>query len=210
MMKICRMCDIEKAFSFYTKRKDTGRYRNTCKECCSIKRKKHYEKNKSKAKQQMRQYYKDNKGHLDEKHKKYVKNNETEIKQYKAEWYQENKKRILENYKKELKNNPQKRISHYLRTRLNKVLKLKNISKTFQSHNKFLGCSPKEAKNYLEQQFREGMSWTNHGEWHIDHIIPLASFDLTCEEDVRKACHYTNLQPLWAEENLAKGDKIII
>jgi 5-methylcytosine-specific restriction endonuclease McrA len=66
---------------------------------------------------------------------------------------------------------------------------------------------------YLEQQFYSNpktgkkMNWKNYGEWHIDHIIPLAYFDLTIEEELIQAWYYTNLQPLWAEENLKKGAK---
>jgi hypothetical protein len=68
-----------------------------------------------------------------------------------------------------------------------------------------LGCSIPELKAYLEKMFQPGMTWENWGAWHIDHIIPLASFDLTDREQFLKACHYTNLQPLWAPDNQRKG-----
>jgi len=73
-----------------------------------------------------------------------------------------------------------------------------------------IGCSPEFLKEYLEQKFTEGMSWENYGlyGWHIDHVIPLSSVDT--EEEIYKLCHYTNLQPLWAEENLKKSNKILI
>ena len=73
-----------------------------------------------------------------------------------------------------------------------------------------LGCTISELKQYLESKWQPGMTWDNwstHG-WHIDHITPLASFDLTDPEQLRTACNYTNLQPLWAEDNLSKGDRI--
>jgi hypothetical protein len=57
----------------------------------------------------------------------------------------------------------------------------------------------------LEVKFQQGMSWDNYGQWHIDHIKPLAKFDLTDRTQFLAACHYTNLQPLWAEDNLSKG-----
>ena len=63
-----------------------------------------------------------------------------------------------------------------------------------------------ELKIHLEKQFKPGMSWDNRKEWHIDHIVPLAS--AKDEETMNKLCHYTNLQPLWAEENLSKGARL--
>ncbi len=63
---------------------------------------------------------------------------------------------------------------------------------------------------WIEGQFTRGMCWDNYGSiWHIDHITPLAAFDATNNEDMRKAWHYTNLRPLKAVENMQKRDKII-
>ena len=75
---------------------------------------------------------------------------------------------------------------------------------------KMLGCSFEFLRNYIESKFLEGMTWENHGYygWHIDHIIPCSSFDLSIKENQFKCFHYTNLQPLWAFENLSKGDKV--
>jgi hypothetical protein len=72
-----------------------------------------------------------------------------------------------------------------------------------------LGCSLEEFKDYLSSKFKAGMSWDNHGEWHIDHIRPCSSFDLSNPEQQRICFHYTNLQPLWALENLRKSDKVL-
>ena len=72
---------------------------------------------------------------------------------------------------------------------------------------KDLGCTLGELKTYLEEKFEVGMTWENHGEWHIDHKRPLCTFDLSNREDFLKACHYTNLQPLWRKDNLEKGKK---
>ena len=74
-----------------------------------------------------------------------------------------------------------------------------------------MGCSVEELKKYLESKFYphsetgEIMSWENYGEWHIDHRKPLKMFNLSKREELLKACHYTNLQPLWAKDNLIKG-----
>ena len=83
--------------------------------------------------------------------------------------------------------------------------KLKN-SHTMQ----YVGKTPEELMDYLEEQFTEGMTRDNYGKWHVDHIRPLASFDLTGpdrEEQLHIAWHYTNLQPLWAADNMSKGAK---
>jgi len=102
-------------------------------------------------------------------------------------------------------NNPHARIAANLRKRMRKVLNgISKCEKTFD----LLGCTPEYWKDYLEQRFKEGMSWDNYGEWHIDHIVPCSAFDLTKDEDQKKCFHYTNTQPLWAEENMKKGPKI--
>ena len=87
---------------------------------------------------------------------------------------------------------------------------LKNNHKT-GSAVKDLGCTIEQFKVYLESKFTKGMNWDNYGlhSWHIDHVKPLSSFDLTDKEQFKKACHYTNLQPLWAKDNLIKSNKIL-
>ena len=112
------------------------------------------------------------------------------------------------NYKK-YHTDVQHKLKHNLRNRLNKSLKLKNTTKSLKTVE-LLGCSIDDFKIYLENKFQDGMSWDNHAQygWHIDHIIPLDAFDLTKPEEQLKACHYTNLQPLWWKENLQKNNKI--
>jgi hypothetical protein len=99
------------------------------------------------------------------------------------------------------------KLSITLRTRLNTALKNNN---KVGSAVKDLGCSIEEFKRYIESLWQPGMSWDNWSKdgWHIDHIAPLSSFDLTNVEDFKKACHYTNLQPLWAYDNFRKSDKL--
>jgi hypothetical protein len=102
----------------------------------------------------------------------------------------------------------QKKLAQKIRGIIVRSLKAKNsnINYLFVEN---LGCSISEAKQYLESLFLEGMSWNNHGlrGWHIDHIIPCHSFDLTNPEERKKCFHYTNLQPLWALDNMKKGNK---
>ncbi len=134
-----------------------------------------------------------------------------------AEYYARNREKILsrmqekykdgglEKIKSRYENDIQYRLSNNLRSRLR--LALKNNQK-LGSAVLDLGCSVGELKEYLEGKFQPEMSWNNYGDWHIDHVLPLSSFDLTNEEEFKKACHYTNLQPLWAEDNLKKGASI--
>lgn len=70
-----------------------------------------------------------------------------------------------------------------------------------------LGCSVDDFRAYIASKFQEGMCWENYGEWHLDHIRPLASFDLTDDSKARAAVHFTNYQPLWAIENQRKHAK---
>ena len=97
------------------------------------------------------------------------------------------------------------RLQKLLRARLTLALKGAGYTKK-SSLLDITGCTFEFLKNYLTDKFTEGMSWDNKNEWHIDHIIPLAS--ATNEADIIKLSHYTNLQPLWAAENRSKGAKL--
>ena len=103
--------------------------------------------------------------------------------------------------------NPLERFKYSVRARTYKAFKRNYWIKNSGSE-KLLGCDWETAMKHIESQFESWMNWDNHGEWHIDHIIPLASG--TTKEEVKKLCHYTNLQPLLAEENISKSDKIYI
>ena len=97
-------------------------------------------------------------------------------------------------------------IEHNLRSRIGKVLKYnKKLFRTIELVN----CTIEFLKKYLENKFVNGMTWNNYGKWHIDHIRPCASFDLSKPIEQLKCFHYTNLQPLWAKDNLEKSDKIL-
>lgn len=98
------------------------------------------------------------------------------------------------------------RLRHSLRSRLNQAIRGNHRT---GSAVRDLGCTIAELKIYLESKFLPGMSWSNWSKtgWHIDHIKPLSLFDLSDPEQLKAACHYTNLQPLWAHDNLAKNNK---
>jgi hypothetical protein len=71
------------------------------------------------------------------------------------------------------------------------------------------GCSISFLKAHIESQFEKWMNWGNHGQWHIDHIIPVISFDHRRIEEIRKCWHYSNLRPINARENLVKGGRLV-
>ena len=121
-------------------------------------------------------------------------------------FYQKNKDRIREYKKDRLKTNINYKLAHYLRVRIRKLLRGVRKNWSFVGD---LGCSIPELKEYLEKQFQEGMSWDNHNRngWHIDHVKALANFDLSDRQQFLEACHYTNLQPLWAKDNIVKSNK---
>lgn len=107
-----------------------------------------------------------------------------------------------------LATDPQYALSKNLRIRVYSALKRRGIKKS-EKTNELVGCTIEFLKGYIESKFKPGMSWDNYrwDVWHIDHIKPCHAFDLTNKED-RKACfHYTNLQPLWAKENMIKNKK---
>jgi hypothetical protein len=122
-------------------------------------------------------------------------------------YYQENKQALIDAavaYKRNrLETDAAYRAEHNLRRRLHVVVKAQGTAKAYR-FNQLVGCTAPELKAHIEKQFQEGMSWDNYGEWEVDHIRPCASFDLRDSEQ-QKACFcYTNLQPLWREENAKK------
>jgi len=167
-----------------------------------------------------KEWYIKNKEAHDKRGKLWRENNSEEIKKYHKEYWDKNKDEIklyrkknevvrreydTKYKKKRMETDYAFRVRARVRTRLNMFL----VSRGFLRKNKFnqyIGCTPEELKIYLEKQFLEGMGWDNHSKWHIDHIIPL-DYAKT-EDEIYKLCRYTNLQPLWAEDNLKKGKKI--
>lgn len=175
------------------------------KEAKKIKRKEYYQIHKTEE----LKYYHQNKKEILKKRKIYRQLRKEENKKYGKEYRATHKKEHAEKEKIRRNNNLDYRISSNLRTRLG--IAIKNNQKS-GSAVKDLGCSIPELKTHLESKFQKGMSWENwsiYG-WHIDHIKPLSSFNLSDKKEFLKACHYTNLQPLWAEENLKKNNKILI
>ena len=128
-----------------------------------------------------------------------------------AKWKEENRERhnaaSVAYALKRLKVDPEYKLQLYLRRRVIKAVNAQGAYKAGRT-NKLVGCNSAFLKDWLEGQFTDGMSWDNYGQWHVDHIRPCASFDLTDEAQQLECFHYTNLQPLWAADNLAKSDRL--
>jgi hypothetical protein len=220
-MKVCCKCSIEKKIDeFYLEKRNKTGVMGLCKDCYNIKQKEWRKENRDKIKNRYQRYYQENK----EKITSYRENNKDNIKIKLLNWRKNNPERNKELLRNWRKNNPHKvkqyrklgrergkfdtlfNIKQRMRCRLHHFLNKCEIAKKTKTFD-ILGCSPYFLKQYLEKQFKDGMTWDNRNEWHIDHIIPLSS--AKTEDEIYKLCHYTNLQPLWAEDNLKKGNKIL-
>lgn len=188
-LKSCRVC-LEKKSEQEFYRKGKG-FTTICKLCSN---------------KQSRAYYRANREKMLLQNKEYIAKNLERVQEKRKEHYQKNRdyiiKRTYQYKKKRLKEDVCFALSERIRDRFNKAFK-RGYRGGIAVRN--LGCSIVELRSHLEMQFQPGMSWENYGTWHIDHIVPLCSFDLTDDRQVQKACHYTNLQPLWAADNLRKG-----
>lgn len=122
------------------------------------------------------------------------------------EYRRKNRRRINATLRRRYHSDENVKVRMCLRASFTQALRLGGAVKR-ASILKLLGCSIPEFKRYLGRKFRPGMSWENHGKWHIDHVRPCASFDLTDPEQQRRCFHFSNLQPLWAFENHVKGAK---
>jgi len=165
--------------------------------------------NKEKLKQYHEQYDKKYRLNNKEKKKQYNKqyrlDNKEKIKQYDKQYYSNNKEKRRKYENNKLKTDPIYKIIKRQRGRMRAVLKGKSKC---ESTIKLLGCSAEYCWDHLEQQFKPGMTRDNYGLWHVDHIIPCASFDISDPEQQKICFHYTNLQPLWAIDNMKKGAKL--
>lgn len=153
-----------------------------------------------------RRYYKNHRAEIAAAHTRYRGEHLAEHRGYGAKWRKSHRSHLAATRRERRASSVEARIVDSLRSRLNDVLKKALQHKTRRALA-LLGCTPQELLTYLESQFSEGMSWGNYGPkgWHIDHKRPCASFDLADPEQQALCFHYTNLQPLWAVDNLSKG-----
>jgi hypothetical protein len=173
----------------------------------------YYEENREKIISNVKARAEKNKDRIKAYQAIYRKEHDKENKEYQAKYramHIEKSREYSKSYQRErLKNDEAFRISRNIRARIRNAIHNNAKSK---SSFELLGCTVDELKVHMEAQFKEGMTWANWGRfgWHMDHIIPCASFDLSDPEQQKACFHYTNLQPLWYWENQLKGKKILL
>jgi hypothetical protein len=206
LLQKCQEClELKPLDDFYNRRSGKECKCKTCKSEYYKKRNANPEIN-ARNKSFNKNYYQNNKDKMLSRNRMRYENKKQEIKeQIKNRWnnLSEVERGILRKKRQENKKaNPNYKAIKAHRRRLAKTIN-KKTCKTIE----VLGCSPLELRLHLESLWTEGMSWDNYGfkGWHIDHKIPIALFDLSCPEQMKICFHYTNLQPLWAKDNLSKG-----
>lgn len=175
--------------------KRNSSYANKNKESIAKRMKKYQEMNKEILSEKGKEYRKKNKEKIIEKSKVYAATHKEQIRAY------------TNNYvKKRMESDACFKLRRATSGRIRQALKHGDKTKTTKE---LIGCDVEYLKEHLEKQFKDGMNWENHGThgWHIDHIRPCASFDLSDEQQQRECFHYSNMQPLWADENIKKSDK---
>ena len=194
--KVCTKCNEEKMETEFPFRNDTQKYSSWCKICEAERNRIYASENKESLKATQKAYQQKHKENILLRHKEWIKENLESHREYRRVY-------MGDRYKNDINF----RLANALRSRVRGAFKSggEKAEKTME----LLGCSVQHVKDHLESPCTEGMTWENQGEWHIDHIRPCASFDLTDPEEQKKCFHWTNLQPLWAQDNLRKGAKIV-
>lgn len=235
-LKVCTKCGVEKSLSEFSKGNDKNGLQYKCKECNKEYKNENNVENKEYNKIWHKEYYKNNRESKleyqkeyqiinEEKIHEYKKVNEEHIKEQKKEWrkanvesinikskkhYQDNIEYYKEHNKKYQKErkliDPLFKLTCNIRTLINISLKNGGFKKTSKTAY-YLGCTYEEFFIHIEKQFVEGMDWTNRSLWHLDHIYPVSLAE--SEEHLIQLNRYTNFQPLWAIDNIRKGNKIL-
>jgi hypothetical protein len=219
--RFCTICIIEKPFADF--RLHSGKPYNQCLDCENQKRRERdelnrkavrevgrrsREKNRDQTNQRARERYANDSGFRERQQARGRANwrNPEYIEGVKR-WREANRQRIRDLYKGYRENDPHFRLSSNLRNRIYGVIRSRGHRKSKHTQE-MLGCSYAELIAHLESKFQPGMTWENYGRegWHVDHVIPLAS--AKTEEEIYRLNHYTNLQPLWAKDNLSKSDRL--
>lgn len=193
--KMCTSCNfVLDITNFYFKKTDNC-YTSKCKNCIKEKQRKYSVNKKSIISTAKKDYYLKNTEVIKQRKKSHNINLDAKRKA-RRKWENE-KLKISINY----------RLSKNLRKRIFNAMKSSGIVKSMYTEQ-LIGCSISFLKSYIETLFSSEMSWDNYGLWHIDHIFPLSKTDLTNKQELLQVMNYKNLQPLWARDNIRKGNKI--
>jgi hypothetical protein len=200
------------------------RYRDENPEKCAAKSRRYYSANKEKHAASGKRWrdankerhaannkrWRDaNKEKVSSQNKKRYERNKEKRSAYAKRHYEANKEKIFARERERRKTDVMFVLAATLRCRVRNALRQQSCRKGDKTID-LVGCTVAEFMDWLESKFLPGMTWENRGRhgWHIDHIIPLAKFDLSDPVQQAAAFHYTNLQPLWAKDNLRKSDKV--
>jgi len=214
-MKVCTKCNERKPLSeYYFRVKSEGTLRADCKACVQVSqranRNKDIDAHRARARENSAKF-KDRKAAYD---KEYHLANKEKKNQISKDHYEANKEQYkqrakvyrqdnLANRRQRYKDDPSYRLKFLVAARMRSALGSDKSAGTIE----LLGCDAAYFQRHLESQFTTGMHWGQQGQWHLDHILPLAAFDLTDPIQQKYAFHWSNVQPLWAEQNLRKNDK---
>lgn len=236
--KKCNECNKIKPISAFPKHRGY-KYgvRNPCKKCNRKHNKIYYEKNAEELRQKKRSYRKEhpekekairqryamnNRDKINNRQRMWKQNNPEKVKEtnkkwkdknpnWKKNWYKKNPikaKKIFAKQHQKIMNNPKLRLSKAMRCLVYKAL---GKNKNGYKWESLVNYTLEDLRDHLEKQFKPGMSWSNYGKWHIDHIKPVSSFNFKTYNDreFKQCWALCNLQPLWAEENIRKSNKVI-
>jgi len=197
--KICTKCHIRKELSYFYKDKGTkSGLGSRCKDCVKACAKQSQEDNRDHRKQYLKNYKENNREKLLNSRRNYRECNRESFREYHRYYHKDRRKK-----------DTLYRIKHNIRNRLWSAFQ--NTDWKTEGSIKLLGADYETVKSHIESLFIDNMSWGNYGRcldgdcanyWHIDHIIPLNT--ASTKEELEKLCHYKNLQPLWAIDNLSK------
>lgn len=217
-MKTCTGCKQTKSFTeFHKNSKRRDGHQSLCKVCMKATTKKWKQNNREKCRayerkwtqnnrEKVKKWRQNNREKINATNKKYRESNREKVRASDRKYRENNREKINARYRERYHTDPQFKLLSNLRSLTYQALK--GIMKSASTIT-LLGCSVRHLLDHLEKQFQPGMTWKNHGEWHVDHMMPCASFDVTDPEQQRRCCHYTNLQPMWGPENISKNDKVI-
>jgi hypothetical protein len=214
--KTCCKCKVEQPLSCFGVLKSTKdglrydckscrtQYRQTRQEHIKLKNKEYFQANKDELLRKAKEYRVDNNEHIREQRREYRSRNKEHIRLKNKEYLPIRKEKI----KEKRRNDKGFQLTELLRTRINKALKTNTTSRTAQ---KYLNCDIEIFKLWLQFMFDKDMSWDNLGQyWEVDHILPIAQFDLSRDSDREVCFNWTNLQPLKKEENKQKSGALCL